>query len=79
MDLGLSCFCVSASSPVGLGSGLGIMANPLRIALSDPHSESRPRFVVGGQAGAAASGDVKLYEWHRSVRPSLIGLSRTLH
>jgi hypothetical protein len=40
---------------------------PLRIARSDPIASDPPRFVVAGQVGTA-SGDVKLYEWHREVR-----------
>ena len=65
----LSCLLLE-SAP---SSALDIMANPFRIALSDPHLASRPRYLVGGQAGAA-SGDVKLYEWHRSVRRAPTGL-----
>lgn len=38
-----------------------------RIAVSDPHMLSPPRFVVGGQLSHTASGDVKLYEWDREV------------
>ncbi|WRT63824.1 uncharacterized protein IL334_000749 [Kwoniella shivajii] len=36
-----------------------------RIALSDPHSLSPPRFVVGGQVSQNVSGDLKMYEWRR--------------
>lgn len=43
------------------------MANPVRLALSDPRGSLPPRYVVAGQAGAA-SGDVRLFEWRRSVR-----------
>lgn len=42
----------------------------LRIAKPDPISSDPPRFVVAGQAGTA-SGDVKLYEWHREVSQSM--------
>ena len=42
------------------------MPNALRIARSDPIPSDPPRFVVAGQAGTA-SGDVKMYEWHRKV------------
>lgn len=48
------------------------MSDIRRIALSDPLQGRPARFVVGGQASQSASGDVKLYEWHKEV--SLSGL-----
>ncbi|WVO16751.1 hypothetical protein L204_104435 [Cryptococcus depauperatus] len=36
-----------------------------RIALSDPHAVSPPRFVVGGQLSQMVSGDIKMYEWRK--------------
>ena len=38
-----------------------------RIALPDPRGDGA-RFVVAGQSGVG-SGDVKLFQWHRKVRP----------
>ena len=37
-----------------------------RLTLSNPIPSDPPRFVVAGQTGSA-SGDVKMYEWHRAV------------
>lgn len=38
-----------------------------RIALASPFTTGPARFVVGGQAGTNASGDVKMFEWDRVV------------
>ena len=45
------------------------MAEPRRIALSDSVLDERGRFLVGGQASQAASGDIKMYEWRKEVSP----------
>lgn len=44
------------------------MAETRRIALSDSLPDGRGRFVVGGQATQAASGEIKMYEWRKEVR-----------
>jgi len=38
-----------------------------RIALSDSIADGRGRFLVGGQATQAASGEIKVYEWRKEV------------
>lgn len=43
------------------------MAETRRIALDDPLSDGSRRFVVGGQATQAASGEIKMYEWRKEV------------
>lgn len=43
------------------------MAETRRIALSDSLPDGKGRFVVGGQATQAASGELKMYEWRKEV------------
>jgi hypothetical protein len=45
------------------------MAETRRIALSDSLPDGRGRFLVGGQATQAASGEIKMYEWRKEVSP----------
>ncbi|ORX34788.1 hypothetical protein BD324DRAFT_593880 [Kockovaella imperatae] len=41
------------------------LSGSFRATLAEPIPSDPPRFVVGGQTGSA-SGDVKMYEWHRT-------------
>jgi hypothetical protein len=45
-----------------------------RIALSDSLADGRGRFLVGGQATQAASGEIKMYEWRKEVSTLIWGL-----
>jgi hypothetical protein len=38
-----------------------------RIGLTDSIADGRGRFLVGGQATQAASGEIKMYEWRKEV------------
>jgi hypothetical protein len=44
-----------------------------RIALSDSLADGRGRFLVGGQATQAASGEIKMYEWRKEVSTLMWG------
>ena len=52
--------------PPRVVSSIMSLSSVVRITLADPIPSEPPRFLVGGQVGSA-SGDVKMYEWHRSV------------